>query len=157
MHQKMNDQIESLYKTQYSKVFRLAYRMLKNTQAAEELAHDTFCLAVFQQDKFLAHPNPEAWLMNVVKKLTYNEIRRAENRLTVPLEEALTAAAPQDSLKIEDLLPSSLSQQDKQILIWRFDHLLSYQEIAFRLKISEAGCRSRVARAVARCRQLINC
>ena len=50
-------------------------------------------------------------------------------------------------------MPAQLSEEDKQLLIWRFEKQLSYREISGRLGISEAGCRSRVSRAVARCRK----
>lgn len=55
----------------------------------------------------------------------------------------------------EDLLPSRLPPEDRQVLIWRFDQQLSYREISLRLGISEPGCRSRVSRALERCRRLM--
>lgn len=91
----------------------------------------------------------------MIKKLASNEIRLAKNRLTVPLEERFSAASPEPEQKIEDLLPAGLSAQDRQVLIWRFENQMSYQELARRLGLSEAGCRSRVARAVGKCRQLM--
>lgn len=155
MRHEKNDFIGSLYRAEYDKLYRMAYRIVKNVQTAEDLVHDAFCLASFQQEKLLTHPKPEAWLMNVIKKLASNEIRRAANRLTIPLEELFSAAASEPEQKIEELFPAGLSAGDRQILIWRFENQISYQEMARRLCISEAGCRSRTARAVGRCRQLM--
>ena len=155
LRQEKDDFIGSLYRREYDKLYRTAYRIVKNVQTAEDLVHDTFCLASFQQKKLRVHLKPEAWLMEVVKKLASNEIRLAKNRLTVPLEERFSAASPEPEQKIEDLLPAGLSAQDRQVLIWRFENQMSYQELARRLGLSEAGCRSRVARAVGKCRQLM--
>ena len=94
--------------------------------------------------------------MCTLKKLASNELRRAENRLTVPLENALLPRAAGQKQKVGDLLPSALSQSDKQILTWRIEQQLSYKEIAQILGISETGCRSRVARAIAKCRKLMD-
>ena len=69
-------------------------------------------------------------------------------------QEALLAAA-EDGQPLEELLPVRLSTQDRQALLWRMEDQLSYTEMARRLGISETGCRSRVARAVARCRLLL--
>ena len=92
--------------------------------------------------------------MCTLKNLAANEVRLAENRLTIPLEEALLAAA-EDGQTLEELLPVRLSAQDRRALLWRMEDQLSYTEMARRLGISETGCRSRVARAVARCRLLL--
>ena len=50
---------------------------------------------------------------------------------------------------------SSERRQDRQVLLWRMEEQCAYDEMARRLGISETGCRSRVARAVARCRLLM--
>lgn len=146
---------EALYQSTYQKLYRLAYRLVKSPEAADDLVHDTFCLAVFHQAKLRQHPNPEGWLVLVLKNLASNEIRRAENRLTVPLQEALSSAAAAQHTSVAELFPRDLPIQDRQILLWRFESQLPYAEIALRLHISESGVRSRVARAVARCRLLM--
>lgn len=155
MRREKNDFIDSLYRTEYHKLFRVAYRIVGNEQTAEDLVHDTFCLASFQWQKLSDHPNPGAWLMNALKKLASNELRRAENRLTVPLEETLSVSSQETGQNIEELLPVGLSVEYRQVLIWRFKAQMGYPEMARQLGLSEAGCRTRVARAVAKCRQLM--
>lgn len=148
--------IAALYRAEYKKLFTVAYRLVKTTEAAEDLVHDVFCLATIHHETIMTHPNQEGWLMCTLKKLASNELRRAENRLTVPLENALLPRAAGQKQKVGDLLPSALSQSDKQILTWRIEQQLSYKEIAQILGISETGCRSRVARAIAKCRKLMD-
>ena len=57
-------------------------------------------------------------------------------------------------LKNLDVIPRRLSPQDREVLLWRFEQGLDYDEIAEHLGISETGCRSRVSRSVRRCRAL---
>ena len=78
MRHEKDDLIGSLYRTEYDKLYRVAYYIVKNVQTAEDLVHDTFCLASFQQEKLRVHPKPEAWLMEVVKDL--RPMRSAELR-----------------------------------------------------------------------------
>lgn len=99
MKEPNNSFLEALYQSTYQKLYRLAYRLVKSPEAADDLVHDTFCLAVFHQAKLRQHPNPEGWLVLVLKNLASNEIRRAENRLTVPLQEALSSAAAASTLR----------------------------------------------------------
>lgn len=155
MANRKNRSLELLYQSKNQTLYTLAYRLIKSPEAADDLVHDAFCLAVFHQNELRKHPNPEGWLVLVLKNLASNEIRRAENRLTVPLQEVLTSAAAAQHTSIAEVFPRNLSAQDRQILLWRFESQLPYTEIALRLHISESGVRSRAARAVARCRLLL--
>ena len=148
------DNLTALYRSQFRRLYVLAYRLVKQRERAEDLVQDVFCLALCRQEELVRHPNPTGWLVCTLKNLAANELRLAENRLTLPLEEALLASA-EDGQTLEELLPVRLSAQDRQALLWRMEDQLSYDEMARRLDISETGCRSRVARAVARCRLLL--
>ena len=64
--------------------------------------------------------------------------------------------APEAKRGLTELLPTKLPQEDREVLIWRFEQELEYKEIANRLGISETGSRSRVFRALERCRKLLS-
>lgn len=146
--------LSALYQAQYGTLFALAYRLVRQRERAEDLVQDVFCLAVLHRDRLAAHPNPPGWLVCTLKHLASNEVRLAVNRLTVPLEEELIAAEAIHP-PLETLLPAGLSVRDRQVLLWRMEEELPYEEMARRLGLTETGCRSRVARAVARCRLLL--
>lgn len=57
---------------------------------------------------------------------------------------------------MELALPKQLSKEDREILILRFEQRLSYAEIGDRLGISEGACRSRLHRALQRCKRFLN-
>ena len=149
-----NEWIRTLYLQLYEKLFRAAYRLMGSSESAEDLVQQTFLLALFQGEALRAHPCPEGWLMKALHNLAMNERRRAARRQEVPLDALFDQAAEADSPPLAESLPRRLSPQDREVLLWRFEQGLDYDEIAERLGISEAGGRSRVSRAVRRCREL---
>ena len=95
--------------------------------------------------------------MTALKNLIFNERRRSESHPEVPLEsviESLSVTAPE--MPLELALPKQLSTEDREILILRFEQRLSYAEIGDRLGISEGACRSRLHRALQRCKRFLN-
>ena len=93
--------------------------------------------------------------MITVKNLALNERRKGNRHPAVPLDSLDYKADHAQECPLEAILPRQLKPEEKQILLWRFEDQLDYREIADRLGISEAACRSRVSRAVARCRQYL--
>lgn len=148
--------IPSLYEAQCEKMQKFAYRMVGSIETTQDLVHETFLLALFSQDKLADHPNPEGWLMKTLRNLTLNERRRIENHSTVPLEMVDNYIGKELDTSLDLLLPKQLSKEEREILVWRFEQQMEYKEIADRLGISEAGCRSRVSRAIAHCRKYLD-
>lgn len=146
--------ISSLYQTQYDKMYQVGYRITGSKELTQDLIQATFLLAILRQEKFSHHPNQEAWLMVTLKYLIQNEKRRLSCQ-NISLEGLFDVAAPTAPTSVEELLPSRLSKDDRDILIWRFEQGLDYRDIADLLGISQSGCRSRVSRAVKRCRELL--
>ena len=146
--------IESLYHAEYERLFSVAYHKTKSRELAEDLVQETFLLAIFNDSKLAKHPKPGAWLMQTLCNLISNELR-SSSRKDVPLNEAaeLPARAEEDSL--DHLLPVQLQAKEREILLWRFERQVSYQEMAERLGISEALCRKRVSQAVIKCRKFL--
>lgn len=147
--------VAGLYKDLYEKLFRIAYRMLGDPEQAKDAVQDVFLQVVFHRNKLMEHPNPEGWLVLALKNNIQNERRRTMAHQLVPLHDAALVGEAEPDTPLEMLLPGTLPQADRDILIWRFEQDLSYREIADRLGISESSCRSRVSRAISRCRKLI--
>ena len=74
--------IPSLYEEQCEKMLKFAYRMIGSIETAQDLVHETFMLALFNQDKLADHPNPGGWLMKTLRNLILNERRRIERHDT---------------------------------------------------------------------------
>lgn len=149
-----NKWFDALYQKEYIRLYRVAYHLTGSTETAEELAQDAFLWAWIHREKLLTHPNLGGWLMRTLTNLVKNENRRFSAR-ELSLEAQPQVPAPEADRGIGELLPFRLPEEDRKLLVWRFEEGLDYREIADRLGISETGCRSRVFRAVERCRKLL--
>ena len=141
-----NNQFQKLYETLHDKMLRVAYRMVGNVDTAEDLVQNAFLLALFREDEVMRHPLPEGWLMRVLQNLARNEQKRAKQHPETSLDSLFYVAGETPSSSLDEVLPTQLSTQERD---------MDYSEIANRLGISEPGCRSRVSRAIKRCRELL--
>lgn len=154
MEKKLDEWITTFYDKEHKRLFRVAYRLIGNQEIAKELVQDTFLWAFLRGDEFMAHPKPEAWLTKTLTNLVKNENRRLSS-LEVSLETQYSTPVLETNRGILEMLPAKLPKEDREILIWRFELGLDYREIADRLGISESGSRSRVFRAIEKCRKLL--
>ena len=154
MAQTWKDWIAALYRQSYLRLYRVAYRLTGSMETAEELTQDTFLWALLHGEELMTHPKPEAWLMRTLTNLVRNENRRLAST-EISLETLIPIPTPEEDRGLVELLPAQLVEEDRKVLILRFEQRLDYREIADRLGISETGCRSRVFRALERCRKLL--
>lgn len=154
MMNRSNTFLQRLYESQHERLFKVAYHMVGSTELAQDLVQDVFLYALFRIDELRAHPSPEGWLMLTLRNFVQNERRRIKNHPTVPLEAVEAFPGKPPDLPLELYLPKGLSKAERTILLWRYEQQMEYREIADRLGISEAGCRSRVFRAIEHCQKL---
>lgn len=145
----------ALYKSQYEKMIKLAYRMLGSMESAQDIVQEAFMLALIRWDEVSAHPLPEGWLALTVRNLVQNERRRYANHEEMPLDSFAEQPDTCQEYPLSHLLPKKLSEEDQQLLIWRFELQMDNRQIADRLGISISASKNRVSRAVKRCRNLL--
>ena len=155
MPQNGNSFIESLYLREYASLLKTAYRLTQDKILAENVVHETFVLAILHQKDLVSHPKPGAWLCQSLHNLIQNE-QRAASRENIPLDEIVDVPAEKPPLSLTELLPSELTPEEQDLLIWHFEQQMSYKEMAERLNISEAACRKRISRALASCKCLLD-
>ena len=66
-------------------VYTQAYRMMGESEAAEDAAQDAF-IAAFRKLGSYRGGSFKAWLLRIVTNLCYDELRRRQRRPTTPLE-----------------------------------------------------------------------
>lgn len=145
---------QALYEAHYKKLIVAAYHMVGSIHSAQDLVQETFMLALLKWDTLSCHALPEGWLMLTLKNRALNKNHFSKRHPEVPLDSVILPAK-EPAAKLEEMLPRQLSEEDREILIWRFERQMEYREMADRLGISETGCRSRVSRAVARCKKFL--
>lgn len=146
---------EELYRSNRDLMLRYAYRLIGSVEKAEELVQEAFVLALLHEDELLRHPKPRSWLFVTLKYQLLNERRRKSSYSELPLESFAGLAAEAPGEPLEAALPRELSEEERRLLVWRFEQQLGYEEISARLGITQGACRLRVMRAVEKCRRAL--
>ncbi len=144
------------YETQFSLIFRVAYRITGDIGRAEDVCHETF-IKYYERGKALPDMNQaKYWLIRVVKNIALNiekrkdrerkafaRLRKIAPTKTISEEEAFlkkeSERAVQQAL---NLLPYKL----RVVLVLKEYEGLSYREIGSIMGISEGNVKVRVYR-----------
>ncbi len=149
--------LTELFRVEYTDLVRKAYRLTGSTEAAEDLLQEAFLLATVRYPELREHPSPRAWLSVTLYHLAGNYWRLAENIREVPLENILALPAGELITPLSESLPRGLTEEERRILIWRFEARLDYRDISSKLGVPVGACRMRVSRAVKKCAKLMDC
>jgi len=147
-------------------VMNVAYRMLRDTTEAEDLAQAVFVQVFKAADRYRVSSKFSTWLFTIVRNLCLNEIRRrsrhAADSMDAPhpeqedqplhqYEDKRTASPPERLLhgelkdKIEEALAELPENQRLAIVLCRQEEL-SYEEIAGVLGCSVSATKSLIHR-----------
>jgi len=159
--------LDELLQRYYSRVYRLAYGILRNPQDAEEVIQEVF-LRVFQKlESFKGESSFSSWLYRVAIKTTYMKLRDRKGVSTFSFdqvgklldEEMIKSGSgewvsrPDDELLTEEALKiiseaiDQLPDDFKTVLILRDVEGLSTDEVAEILGLTPAAVKSRLHRA----------
>ena len=152
-----NREFKKLYDSTFQILFRVAYRVTNNAEAAEDLCQDSFFR---MYEKNMVFPNPEEakyWLIRVVKNAALNYAKRKERE-----RKAYQRAFKEDNRQVETgeaLLVKKETSEEVQnalnrlpenlrmVLILKEYAEMNYKEIGKALGISEGNVKVRVFRA----------
>ena len=129
-----------LYEQHKNGIYRYALSILKDTQLAEDVLHDTFV-------KLLSGSQPQTvlpWLYRVARNLCYDQLRRAkrESPLVQPPSQADISYA-----YIE--LIAALPPHEQEIVTLKIVSGLTHKEIGNILGITASAAQKRYERAIA--------
>lgn len=140
-------------------VFNVAYRMLGNPSEAEDVAQEAFVRAYTQLHTYKDSHRFSTWLLSIASHLSIDQLRR-RRFLALPLENvpfldwitdlslgpeesALAVEASDEMQRVLSVLPAKY----RAVLVLRYWHDLSYEEIADVLHLTPALVKARLHRA----------
>lgn len=149
----------SLVEKYKDSVFNVAYRMLGNPSEAEDVAQEAFVRAYTQLHTYKDSHRFSTWLLSIASHLSIDQLRR-RRFLALPLEnvpflewiadasvgpeEAALAVEASDEMQgVLSVLPAKY----RAVLILRYWHDLSYEEIADALHLTPPLVKARLHRA----------
>ncbi len=161
---------EMLVRQHQTPVFRLAYLIVGDADAAEDVAQETFLRAFRSFHRFDAARPLRPWLLQIATRLAYNQ-RRSAGRYFAALQR-LFQSTPSSSMRQEapPAVPSGaldepkalwqaircLGRADQEIIYMRYFLELSEAETATALGIAQGTVKSRLHRAMQRLRVVVD-
>ena len=161
------DRFAELYNSHKKRLTYAAGRYLADNQLAEDAVHETFVAAIENRSKVFAMDSTEflKWSYTVVKHKCHDITRRAENKPELLLENI--DEIPEYGNSVEEKMITqdiferiithlgSLDEINRRILEMKYFLEMSMQEIADELGFTVTQVNSRLARARAKVKMLI--
>ncbi len=155
---------EALVNHHQNMVFKVACSVLGNTQESEDAVQEVFIKVHQSADKFCGEEREfSAWLRRITLNHCINRSRRNGNRwqsfeeiseLGVKLPKDTLSISPATVLEEDEKkeearkLLNSLNDKHYAVMVLRYYHDLSYEEIAQKLNIPIGTVRSRLSNAI---------
>jgi len=155
MNREQSNFISALHAKYAPSMVQLTYRRIGDTELAKELVQETFLIACCKPDAVCNHINPAGWLFNTLKKLTMREMKKSYHS-EVPLNFDFADEPEEPVLSMNMYIPQGLTDKDRELILWRVNEELSFEEIANLRGISMVACRKQVSRAFQKCRDLLS-
>lgn len=149
------DAMAALLDRHFDFVNAICLRTLRDPAAAEDLRQEVLSRVASRIRSFDQRSSFRTWVFVIARNLALNEIR-SQRRAPIPTDEieAVTGAAPRteaedvaNRLDVDAAL-ARLSGDRRDVIVLRYLHDLSYEEIADRLGIPVNTVRTRLRRAL---------
>ena len=148
----------------HRKLFSVAYRLMGNVQAAEDLVQETFLRLWMQRDKMGTVDHPEAYSITVLRRLFYDKMRTGRlqevdkdvGTLQVSSSQNISRQLEQaDEYQRVRQMIVSLPEPLASIMLMRDVEDRSYEEISIETGLTEVNIRSILSRARKKIREQI--
>lgn len=148
----------------HRKLFSVAYRLMSNAQAAEDMVQETFLKLWMQRDKIEKVDNPEAYSITVLRRIFYDKMRAGHLQEVDKDVGSLQVSSSQNiSKQLEEadeyqrirLLITHLPEPQARIMLMRDIEDRSFEEISIETRLTEVNIRSILSRARKKIREQI--
>jgi RNA polymerase sigma factor (sigma-70 family) len=141
-----NKKISDLYDSLAKELIIYIYSFVRSRENAEDILHDAFIRLLIQvQNEKVTDINLRAMLYTISRNICIDHLRKNKRNEITLLDENLTASGRE---MIEDLSAAELQEKinsfletsdpvSRSVFIMKKELMLTYEEIAKRLKISE--------------------
>ena len=68
--------VEKLFRMEYVRLRVLATALVQDADFAEDCVQRAFCVALLKENELNAHPNPQGWIMQTVKYIALDEMKK---------------------------------------------------------------------------------
>ena len=157
-------EFKQLFLPCHRKLFSVAYRLMSNAQAAEDMVQETFLKLWMQRDKMEKVDNPEAYSITVLRRIFYDKMRAGHLQEVDKDVGSLQVSSSQNiSKQLEEAdeyqrvrqLITHLPEPQARIMLMRDIEERSFDEISIETGLTEVNIRSILSRARRKIREQI--
>jgi RNA polymerase sigma-70 factor (ECF subfamily) len=151
------EQLEHLYRETAPALLAYFRRQPALAGAAEDLLQDTFVHAIRSFGRLRGSVTPRAYLFGIARHVSLDALRARRPDVELSAEPVAPAAAPEDA-RLEPMRAAiaALPAPQRETLLLKLHHELSYEEIAEVLGIPVGTVRSRLHHAIGQLRLTLN-
>ena len=164
--------LQRLFEQHSADLYRFAYRYVRSAEVAKDLVHEAFLRLWRQRSRVdLAGPTAKSYLHTIVRYQALDHLRRRriEDRWRqeymapelVEQGQLLAGGDPEQDLAAKEIAQAigraveALPRRQQQVLLLRWQHHASYDDIAMTLGISPKTVGVHFSRGVQRLRELL--
>lgn len=160
-----NIDMDSVYQEYASLVYRFIYSYTKDVEWSQELMQETFLRAVGSISRYNGSCKLSVWLCQIAKHVLWQELRKKNRTITVELDESIPdrkrTDGEADVLRQENRMElyqavHHLSEQEREVVLYRITGELSFREIGSIMGKSENWARTVFYRAKLKIREELN-
>lgn len=137
-------ELEQVLELYGNMVYRLAYACMRSTMDAEDVYQEVFLRYFQKRPSFESEEHRRAWLLRVTVNRARTLFRSAWFRHTVPLEDRVVFAEPEER-RLDEAL-AQLRSGDRELLHLFYYEELSVREIGELLRRKESTVRTQLTR-----------
>lgn len=146
-----------LYKAASPSVYAFALSVLKNTQDAQDVLHDTFVSVYTGANTYRSNGKPMAWIMTIAKNHCYKLLKQRGRTESLSLEDwrddpSLVSYMHSDAKLLIHHIMQTLSDQERQVVVLHAVSGFKHREIAAMLNMPLPTVLSKYNRAIKKLR-----
>jgi RNA polymerase sigma-70 factor (family 1) len=153
MHDKK--QFETLFRSHYGQMLRLAMLLLKDDEEAKDVVSDIFA-RVWDGTVNAEVTQPKSYLLMCVRNRCIDRINHKKMKervcqlLTLDSQPMITTTEETftDLEQLKVMVDTRLTSRDRQVLLMKYERKMKYREIAAELNISEAAVYKHLSQAL---------
>lgn len=152
--------LELIYTRYWQRLFMVAYNVLKNKSACEDIVQETFVQIWQRRQKLDIQTSLEAYLFSMIRYSVFRYIKKeqAHSQVFENLEERLHSITPEDIVVEKSIrsqlavVVNSLPEKCREVYILSREEHLTHHEIANRLNISTKTVENQITIALKKIR-----
>lgn len=153
--------LDGIYELAAKQMFAVAYGIVRDKTAAEDVVHDSFIKIAKFAYKYRRDTNAAGWIMRLTRNTALDHVRKSRIRRTVSADELYSLSSldysPErrdDAILLEQAI-QSLDEQEKKVIYCRYYLDMTVRETAKELKISKSAAERTILRAEEKLKNLL--